>query len=284
MTSPDMVWTSREFFEDPNSYAPFTQTRAGLVIAGCIDPRDIELSHPGAYNVSRQTPGGEVGDVLDAALALTAAEGEFHAVQDRFGEDTGSMAGTRSTAHHRCKFDEAADVVTDEMVNPSDFTAENIARWARELGYGDVVRLRLPVIADAAKLQLEHLRETQPMGMLAEKAEETVHVHGENVAQVYTVNLHPERGMDPNAKPRDVLGVSLAQGYHDSLAANVEALRAVPSLPADVRALRLTAMLSRSAATQTVITGDRLSEMTLYEVRPDNDAPNNLTVVERQVA
>lgn len=283
MASPDMVWASRQFFEDPGSYAPFTQMLDGRVIAGCIDPRDVALPHPGAYHVSRQSPGGEVGDVLDDALARTAAEGDFHAVQDRFGEDTRFATDTLRTAHYRCKFDAAADVVTDEVVNPSDLTVENTERWSRQMGYGDLVSAKLPDIIEAAKQQVEHLRETQPMGGLAEHAEETVHVRGENFARVYTVNLHPDRGMNPNAKPRNAQGVSVAQGYHDSLAANVAALRDERSLPADVRGLRLAAMVCRSAATQTVITAGKLPEMTLYEVYPDSDAPNSLAVVERKV-
>lgn len=273
-----MVQMSQEFFENPGSYADFTS-----MMLGCMDPRDMVGIVPGEYPVIRQTAGGAVGEGFDSAIAMTAIEGKLVTPPDAMRADRGLRLDTLLLAHYRCALDAAAHKVTAEIASPSPFTADSVDRLGRTLGQDDVLRSTDRSVTDAAKRELEYLEEHEPMGSLAEHAEEVVHVHGENIAEVYAVNLHPAMGLNPNAKPRDAEGVSLVQAYHDGVAATVEALRAETQLTNEARGLRLASMLRRSAATQTVITEGR-PDMTLLEVHPVPDAPGGLQVIEREAA
>lgn len=281
MSSPQAVEMSQAFFEDPKSYAQLTETADHQAIIGCIDPRDpIGVGH-GEYPVTTQTSGGAVGEALDSSLALTATSGQLVTIATGMIVDREFRPGTFQGAHYRCKMAGALAVVTDEMAVPSDFTVESTERWARSLGLAEEVEAGLGRVTEAAKRKADYLHTEGPMDHLVELAADTVHVHGDNNSRVYVINLHPERGLDRNAKP--VAAARDIQGYHDNLAASVRHLRDEPYISDELRWLRLASMMRRAAAARSVITADLLSEMTFFEARPAPETTQELRVVEETV-
>ena len=290
MVSAESVQMSREFFENPGSYAQFTQTADHRGIVGCIEPRDEESTPHGEYKTVMQTSGGAVGEGLDAALALTVIGDKTVAIGTGMDIDKNRRPVTVFGAHHRCKFVGALDAVVAEMAEPSSFTLDSVEGWARVFNQWEHVRDTLGSVMDAANVQLEYLREQDHMDNLVEHADQlypehknVAHVRGDNIARVYVVGMHRNVGKNRNAKPTDIETASKIQGYHDSLAATVHNLRGEDRVTNEIRGLRLTSMILRAAAARTVITRDIMPEMTFYEVHPSDDTRSGLKIIEQQI-
>jgi hypothetical protein len=287
--SRQSIEMSREFFADPYNYGPFDQTHDGKDIIGCIEPRDQANTPHGEYKTIIQTGGGKIGEGFDAAMALTVEEDELVTVETGMERDIEQRPLTWSFAHYRCKFVGGLVLIAEEIVDPSDFTLHSFEQWARHFNEQDVVQGRAGRIKDAAYRQIEYLQDKEHMDDLLHHAdqiepheENVVHVLGENIARVYVTNLHPNRGKDRNKKPSDPVEAASIQAYHDSLAATVNNLRGA-NLDKEIKNLRLTSMLMRSAAVRTVISRDIMPEMTFYEALPA-DARNGLEVIEQRFA
>jgi hypothetical protein len=278
MVSPDAVQLSQEFFENPDSYADFNAP-----FGECVDPRDPKDKAPGEYFVLRQTAGSAVGIGYDRAVASTTTTGEFMSVEYAMRLNELSPGFIIWGAHYRCAFAAGIQAVGEEIVSPSPFTVDSTERLSRDLGVWDDVEPALKPVRDAAKLQAEYHQKQDSTADLVKHAQYTVHVHGENDARIYTVSLHPYKGVNRNVKPRDEKGISLVKGYSDTLGANVHLLRVEPGFNNEERRLRLASMISRSAATRTVITRDIVDEMTFLEIDQASTS-SGMRINELQVA
>lgn len=293
--SPELLAESKAlseaFFRDPQSYGGFSFTRDHRLIVGCIEPRDPVHTVHGDYKTIMQTGGGFFGEGLDQALAVYADEGDNLTVADGMRGNIAVRPSKAFDVHHDCAFHKSLRAITAEMADPSDFTQQSIDRWAHYFKEKEHIADSLGLLTTAAKVQLE-LIDTKPQEDLIKLADELLPHHHNvypvqpvSMARTYVVNLHPHLGKNRNRKPADPAETLKVQGYHDSLAANITDLATAFELSKKMRGMRVTAALLRSAATLTVITQDRMSEMTLLEVRPKpEDHETGLVIEERRAA
>lgn len=286
--SPEAIAASQAFFTRHDSYGPFDLTRDNKMIIGCIEPRDQENTPHGEYKTIMQTPGGAPGEGLDAALALTIKNDELTPIEDGMDTDCDSRPVTVFGAHHDCAFIANLVPVVEEMSDPSDFTVESVEKWSRYFNDGDHVAATLGKVSTAAARMAEYLNENGHMDDLVDHADElypehsnVVHVKGPAGAYVYVTGLHPHIGKNRNMKPTDPEEAMNVRAYHDSLAATIDNLRGANKLEPEIRGLRATAMLLRSAAARTVITRGKLDKMTLLEVAPANTR-NGIKITEQK--
>jgi len=265
---------SVEFFTDPRSYDAFSLTRDKRLIVGCIEPRDPDNCEHGDYKVTIQTPGGDIGEGSDHALTHTAVTGEAIRIKDALPKNADMQLFKSLDAHLDCAFHANLAVVTSEMATPSDFTRDSLFEWAEYFNKQEVVAENLGRITTAAEAQLEVVTEFCDDDLLAitdslQPGHPNVYgVKGRPMARTYVMNFHPHVGKNRNMKPTDPDRAVLVQGYHDNIAAMVSDLETVYSLNGEMRGLRLVSLLLRSAATRTVITRDKMSEMAFLDVIP----------------
>lgn len=278
---------SREFFEDSASYGRFSLTADYRSIIGCIEPRNPSNAVHGDYKIIVQTGGGIVGEGLDVGIALTALEGQLVTIQAGMDYDKNMREVTVPGAHVDCTFDKEKPSVTSEMANPSEFTLDSALGWAQYFNKRDLFDSMSQRVMDAAELQLEYLLEYQDELALLDAADRlypkhtnVASVRGVNIARTYVTNLHPKVGLDRNQKPVDEEAAAQIQGYHVSLAGAVADIGSSYKMPRDVLDLRFVSRLLRESATRTVITRDKMDEMTFLEVRPAHNE-SGLVVVEQ---
>jgi hypothetical protein len=263
---------SRDFYSNPDNYSQFSLTKDARKIIGCIDPRDPIDESIGDHKVMIQTAGAGTGLALDASLALTVARNELVTVEEGLQEDSQSRLTTVLDAHPDCKFVGSMAVVLAEISSPGDMTAESVWYWSSMLDAEDTIRPHVAQITAAAEQQREHVLGQEHMLHLVSDVDAKFPQHanvkamrGENTARVYTVNLHPNIGIDRNKKDPD--NALLIQGYLDDLSASIVDLYNARGIDPTVRGLRLTALLFRAAAVRTVLTKD-MDDMAFFEVSP----------------
>lgn len=273
VTSTESIELSRDFYGNPQNYGPFSLTRDARRIIGCIDPRDPADELFGYYKIMVQNAGAGAGEAMDMAIAETAHNNRLVTVEEGLTHDQAIRLTSVLDAHPACKLIGSMAVVFGEIANPSTMTIESVGYWARKLDVDDVITSNIDAVASAAQRQQEYvgLRDNMEhlVAYVGELYPEHDNVHpmkGANVARVYTVNLHPNIGIDRNKK--DPAVAEAVQGYHDNLAASVVELGNARGLETTVRGLRLTALLLRAAAVRTVLTRDIREDMTFFEVQP----------------
>lgn len=282
---------SRQFFESHNSYGPFSLTHDKRMIVGCIEPRDLENIAAGEHPTIIQTGGGGVGEGVDAALAMSSIGDRRVSIEEGMDADRQQRTLTVFGAHFDCTFVKGLVAVTAEMAEPSDFTRDSFERWVRYLNERDALHANLGEIMVAAAVEAEHLERRGSLGHLIDHADSLYpdhanvgHPRGENTARVYVVNMHPHVGKNRNMKPNDPAEAAKILGYHESLAAAFNNLRADNRLSNDIRTRRATSLVLRAASTRTVISRDKLTEMIFYEVLPSNTNKSGLKIERQKVA
>lgn len=250
---------SREVFMDPQTYRGFDLNGDHQRIVGCIDPRDEDRDR---LKIIAQTPGGAAGKGLDALLALTAfdPQGErSYSIDDGLRYDSDLQRATVAGAHKGCRFILGLSGVVSEMTNPQDITTDTERSLINRYGLRDTgVEERIEAIADAARRQQDELAKVSPDTLL-----ETVNglyphqqnvsaMRGENRAGFYILNHHPYAGLD-RARIHRGENPLLVQAYHDNVRASKDSLEGTLGMPAEVKLLRLAALLRRTAATRTVL-------------------------------
>jgi hypothetical protein len=259
------VARSRDVFMDPQTYRGFDLTEDRRRMVGCIDPRDEEQE---ALAVIMQTAGGAAGKGFDAGLALTAASrsrnGHIHSIQGGLQYDSDLQRATVPGAHDNCRFVMGMAAVADEIIHPSDFTQDTlrslISRY--ELKETGIVK-DLGRIGAAADRMRDHFAETaaDPEGLLADVSalypqhQNVTSMRGNNTALFYILNHHPFVGLDRSLVHRGDRPL-VATAYHDSVRATIESLQGTVGMPRRIKDLRLAALLSRVAATRTVLCAD----------------------------
>lgn len=271
---------SRNFFTNPKSYVPFDLTRDRKRIVSCIDPRD---EHRDSVKTTVQTAGGAVGEGVDAAITMSIMREEVTSIETGLASDRNLRKTTLPGAHHNCAFVGELPVILEEETDPSSFTLDALIRWANLYQVRDVIDTNLSRVKDAAALQ-QNLVQQRGTESLVEFVDELYPDHpnvteviGENQARIYVVNHHPYVGLNRAALHREE---SLSvQGYHDSLRAVTDDLNNTLGLKPEVRGIRLTAAMLRSAAVRTIL-GGMHSDTEYYEVVVTDRGPQ----VEQQEA
>ncbi len=249
---------SVEFFQRPDSYKRFWLNRHFQIPEGCIDPRDEERPE---LHIIRQTPGGAVGRAVDTVLSLNAYDNTEIGLCDALEYDDSLGQTMVATAHKRCAYDLGRGKILDEIINPSDFTKEALQRLSHEsnLDFKRVTQYvgRLRLSAEALKSSIvqtnsDELLET--VQNLFPHNAAVADMRGDNHAGVYIWNHHPYVGLDRGKVHRGRHPL-VAQGYHDSLRATIVSVRNTPNMPSELRDLRISAAILRSAVTPAVVVG-----------------------------
>lgn len=250
---------SLEVLTDPGSYASFDLTADLQRIVTCIDPRDEEC--PERLKVAVQTAGAGVGKGLDGALALTADDGSPRTILEGMLYDRRLQRATVAGAHYNCRFVLGLYAVLEETARPSEFTTHTLRQLSSR--YQIDISDRVPRIQDAAKRVRARLRPEDisedalipEVNRLHPEHRNVARMAGENKAAFYLLNHHPYVGLNRDLIHRGDSPL-VATAYHDSLRASFDSLAGTIGMSKDVRALRLTALLMRAAATRTVLTRD----------------------------
>lgn len=290
MPSPipaESIGKSQEFFSNTGNYGPLALTYDFRSIVDCIEPRDRLGVPQGQHVITMQTPGGGPGEANDAANALTVIEKRLVTIEEAMESDRRHRPQTVFWAHPGCAFLKNLIAVNREMANPSDFTLEGFYRWAAHIGQLEHAKSTLWQSREGAAYQADYLEGQVEVEGILQHADELFPDHdtvrdvkGENTSRVYVVNLHPRIGKDRNKKPADPDEAQQIQAYHDTPAATVENLRTENAIPNEVRGVRVTNMLLRSAAARTIITAAAFEEFTFLEVEAIPDAPG-IKIVEK---
>lgn len=266
---------SRDFFTDPNSYAPFDLDEYQRKILGCIDPRDQESTRLATLV---QTPGGAIGTGLDLAIAETAINGDVVSIETGMVIDRNVRSSIKLGAHHNCKFVAGIPVVLDKMIEPDEFSEQTTRRWINYYNFNDELSFTLlNRVQDAAKRLREGRFEEDELLSWVErldKGDNVVTMSGENTAKIYMVNHHSKVGLNRHKKHRET-GIKV-QGYHDSLGATISNLKS-STLDPERRRYALGAHIIKAAAVQSVI-GDA---ETLYFEGIPTDSGLQVAEVER---
>lgn len=270
------------FFEDPASYAPI-ELVAGRRISDCLDPRGKRSRN--RIRTSSQTAGGQAGNGVDHALAVSSETGQFMNIYEGIEEDARLRVGTIGDVHHRCRFLQDLDAVLDEMSDQSDQTKNTYERWVwqyqlRETLLGGIATR----ISDASKQQLEFVRtkaDTDEIISLVDSLHpdhsNVAEMEGENRARFWVDNHTPHLGLNRQKKHREAELV--VQGYHNSLAATKLDIQASPVANSGIeRRYKMAALFLRSAATRTIL-GNLHNDTVYLDVR-QSSSPSGLEVVE----
>lgn len=276
---------SEEFFTNPDSYSRFSLTSDAKMILDCIEPRDRLNAEPGDYKVVIQGPGGAIGEGNDHAMAVNAYDGTEITTAEGMHQNAVYRPFLVLDAHYSCAYDAGQAAVAGEMARSSEFTLDTVIELARHFNEEDTVRRTLPKIAVAAARQEEVILTGPQQDLVTHASNIYPHHHnvdevdGPPLARTYVFNFHPHLGKDRNAKPEDREEARKIQAYCDSIGANVLYLCGnTPRLNSELRGLRLTAMLARTAATRTVISTDK--DMTFLEAYPANGEPG-IDIIQR---
>lgn len=260
---------AHEYFADPESYAAFDLTPQLRPVVGCIDPRD-EASDRLVTTV--QTAGGAVGALHDAALVDAA--GSTRTIP--LWKEVSGLNWTEGhvvTAHGNiCKFLFGEAAILEEQAQPGDFTRDTLDRWMYEEDFKDAGK-PLKAIAEAARRQHDEqtMSDAEAEALLDRIGSYggqngIIAMSGDNKAVTYIINHHPHVGLNRHRLHRELH--SEAHAYHDSLGAIVAALGAetIHDYAHEKRGLMLAAILSRSAATRSVIlsSSPALSAVEIY--------------------
>ena len=265
---------SVEFAQRPESYSGFSFTRDRKLIMACIEPGDPLNTTSGSYKVAMQTPGALLGEGLDQALTVYAYDHGETTVATGMEQNSAFWPYKAFDAHNDCAFNKNLIAVTEEMADPSGFTKDSIQEWADHFNEREHVDATLRLLMDAAGVQLGLLHQTQDEDLvqhadhLFPNHHNVYDVRRPLLARMYVMGMHPHLGKDRNMKPADPDEELKVQFYHDTLAANCADLATAYSMSSIMRGLRFTALLLRSAAARTVITRDKMAEMTFLEVLP----------------
>lgn len=289
---------SVDYFNDPETYQPFTAQKCGRITLGCIEPRDQEGLHRGQFAVHMQSPGGGPGEGFDSALALTYLNEQLVVSDTGLEHDKATRPGMILGGHLDCTFLKYIRKVTAEVANPTDLTTETALYIARRAKVEDLVRKNWDNIRMAADIHLEfldsqasmyHLEDDDKGHPLLDKAdklypdaENVIPVKGTNIARVYALNFHPILGKNRNNKSHVPEIAELTQGYHDGIGAGIASLdpSETKRMSDDVRDLKLVARLFRTAAARTVITGNIIDETIFLNIFPTRKNPSGLHIVE----
>lgn len=251
------VARSFEVFTDPKSYKQFDLTKDHMRMVGCIDPRDEQDDD---LKVIMQTAGGAVGKGHDAALAHTAMDGEPHSLEIGMKEDRLLQRSTVAGAHgNGCRFILGLETVTREIIDPSDRTKYRLGKLVSRYEHDKTdFYANFSRIQDAAKLNLDAFAEVSADEIL-ETVDDLYPLHpnvramnGENRAGFYILNHHPYTGLDRSLVHRGDNPLTV-HAYHDSVRATNDSLLGTVGMSAERKGLRLAALFSRIAATQTVL-------------------------------
>ncbi|MEK7152537.1 MAG: hypothetical protein AAB834_01195 [Patescibacteria group bacterium] len=252
------VARSHDVFTAPSTYGRFDLTSDHRRMVGCIDPRDEDRAD---LQIIVQTPGGAAGKGFDAALALTAydPDNRIHTIQQGLRYDSDLQRATVAGAHRGCRFVMGLAQVAAEMTAPSDITNDTfrglVGRY--ELKDTGIQENRTHVIEAANRLQ-DQVAACDPEELLEDVNRlypyhvNVIDMKGDNTAGSYILNHHPYVGLDRSVVHRGENPLTV-QAYHDNVRASMESLMGTVGMPADVKALRLAALLMRTAATRTVL-------------------------------
>jgi len=254
------VARSFELFSDPRSYRPFDLTADHMRIVGCIDPRDED--DPGVLKTIVQTGGGAAGSGLDASLSLTAADdnNRVYLLEEGLRYDSKLHLTTVAGGHNNtCRFIHGLGLVAKEITAPSDFTDDTMRRFVRRYELDeDSLRSDTAKVIDATKRSMDVIESINPSALLG-----TINslypyhpnvreMRGGNRAGFYIMNHHPHVGLDRMLVHRGDNPLTV-HAYHDNPRAMMDSLAATPGMPGDVKRLRLSALLLRTAATRSVL-------------------------------
>ncbi|HJQ08696.1 MAG TPA: hypothetical protein VJ836_04430 [Candidatus Saccharimonadales bacterium] len=245
---------------DPRSYQGFTLTSDHRRIVGCIDPRDEERQR---LKVMVQTAGGAVGQGFDSSLALTAySRDRVYTLDEGLHYDSDLQRATVAGAHRACRFIEGMGLVAAEIINSSDITSDTfrslVSRY--DLKETDIYKQQRRIVGAAKQLQdqIAACTPDQILGTVDELYpyhQNVIAMSGNNRAGFYILNHHPYVGLNRYRVHRGESPLTV-QAYHDSVRASMESLAGTIGMPAEVKGLRLAALLSRTAATRTVLCRD----------------------------
>lgn len=280
---------SEEFFTDPRSYRSFDLTRDFRQIIACVEPRN-EKKEPGKrVKTAVQTAGGGAGEAFDRAISQTAAREELVTVEDGFLQERNRRGETVLGAHHSCKFVDGMLHIEDEIIDPSDFTLDDLERTLQRYGLREDIEPIIHSVQEAAKMQREHtlVHGSSNLQSLIDKSyprhSNLAHVIGTNLSSIYVTNQHPYIGLDRDRKARLSEGeteghATPLQGYHESRrAAFLDIFHTYYRLNARERQYRVGAFALRSSASRTVL--GRLREGTqFYELK---QGPNGIVIAEQ---
>jgi hypothetical protein len=299
----DHSWNT---FLDPTSYAPFNRDAGGLLTVGCIDPRPTDEQF---IPTIMQTSGGEGGLALDDTLVHTAI-----ALQESIDPPSNMFSGFDRMASVRetydylrhdpekddyvpaptglyspqvhsntCRLLASVGRVYGEFATPNSFTIETLrSLWQRyNLSDSGVSESTLRQLSDAAKYKLEDAEQTDGEAMLQaaqQRSVEIVDTPGPNKAAFYIINHTPDRGLDRQRIYRDWPQPIKAQAYHATPFAVIENVIAPISEPKEHKALRVAALVARTAIVRGVLTDYGKAPLTFLDV--SYDTGGKLTITE----
>lgn len=264
----DMHERARAYYTSVEAYTPFDHTPDGRTMLGCMDPRGDRLdSAQGLYVVRRQMtkiqgPGGELGEGDDQANARTVETGRLVSVRQGMKEDMALRRASVLGGHKSvCLYAAGYQMVVAEQADPSQQTVDYVNRWVayHEL---NLAQKHFDAVVGAAALRLDHLGSgNDGIEDLIQVLDDAYPEH-HNVPEMagkanpgfYIVNNFPHLGLNRHRKHEEQrMGI---HAYHDNVGARLDNVNNLHALSRPMRALRMAALLLRSAATRTVI--DRL--------------------------
>jgi hypothetical protein len=253
---------SREFFfgHHPEAYEGF-DVIDGMTASICMDTRPAQLPSDERHLTSMMGPGGEIGEATDHSLGLTVIKDRLVTPEEALGPDMDLRRATLHSAHYDCWYSGNFSLINEEVANPSDETRSAVQRWS---DLGELGRMAtdtaLEDVQGAAGLLVAELetRDTETMDHMiptinaAHPGRHNVtHMEGTPTPKFYIVSHWPNVGLNRHVKHK----VERIQGqaYFDSLTPRVNNIRNTYELGHNLRALRVSALLLRSAATRTVV-------------------------------
>lgn len=310
LTTADIEY-SRDIFTDPANYGPFNRDPDGLMTVGCIDPRQTDQP---CIPIIMQTSGGEGGLALDDALVDTAvARDRGESSLDHITTGFMRLAAIRAAYGYRgfdlevgdeymqapsglyqpqvhsngCRLLGSVGRVYGELATPTDFTRGTLQTlWKRyELTRFGISETTLKQLSDAAKLRLEEAEKIDGDTLLHTATNENrpdpaivVDTPGPNRAAFYILNHTTDLGLNRQRIHRDLQQPIRAQAFHATPLAVIEHVLSPIREPKEQKALRIAALVARTAVVRGVLTDYGTAPLTFLDVSRTRDGEVAVTV------